>query len=476
MYFCEKLLVMGKYIHLSLLLIFLLVTSVNAQEKDRVLSGVTIDENGARINNVCISDSNGVLLSMTNSDGLFEIPLARKYDITLSHPRFEKSTLSIDPDSFEFVKDKYHAIFMLSDKTASPIVDQDTLKNAEYVVDYNVGKYGIFLIKTDGTQSTLQQLSFRNKILAKLSIDIKFNQIFIDVLDGIHIFSNDSSYQVFSDGERLTLSNGHDLEYFKSHIMSLAAVTDSIAVSSFQYYHGQSINYIMTNLNTSEKSVMCCIDSEAVRHQKDSKVGEHLKHITDQRLKREERFSVIGVENSEFRPNRVFGGDYYHHWSFWYVKNPELNKSYKNKIPYEELLSFRNVYAPLFEVGGKIYIFDFPNDFLCEYNSVGTYIENTEIAFHLSHGYASKFHDNPWDNNIIFDAAREECYAQFKENGKVTLKKINLSNGNVVSSYTIETHDNPHNIHIYNGIVYYMYYKNEAAEYEKRYFSAEMIR
>lgn len=466
---------MRRHIHLSLLLIFLLITSVNAQEKNRILSGVIIDENGTRVNNVCISDNNGVLLSMTNSDGLFEIPLTSKYDITLSHPRFEKSTLSIDPGDFELVDGKYHSIFMLSDRTGLPIVNQDTLTRKEYVVDYNVGKYGIFLIKTDGTQSTLQQLSFRNKILASLSIDMKFNQIFIDVLDGIHIFSNDSSYQVFSDGERLTLSNGHDAEYFKSHIMSLAAVTDSIAVSYFQYYHGQSVNYIMTNLNTNKKSVMCSIDSEVAKHQKDSKVGDHLKNITDQEFETEEFYNFTRRGNSSPNRHHVPTGNL-SHWSFWYAKNPELNNSYKSLIPYKELLSFRNVYAPLVESGGKIYIFDFTTDFICEYNKVGTYIGNTEIAFHLSHGYASKFHDNPWDKNIIFDAARNECYAQFRENGKVTLKKINISNGNIVGSYTIEAHDNPHNIQIHNGIVYYMYFDNTTDEYEKRYFFAEMIK
>lgn len=435
---------MVKRLQLSFLLI-LLAVSVSAQKKDKMLYGVIIDENETRINDVCVSDVNGTLLAMTDSDGVFEIPLMQKIDLTLSHPRFEKSTVPVNPEDFEAIHDKYYTIFMLSDKNDS-IVRQDTLTQKEYVVDYKVGKYGIFMIKTDGTHSTLNQLSFRNKIIASLSIETKFNRLFLDALDGIHIFSNDSSYQVFSDGENLTLAEGLNIEYFKSSIMSLVAVTDSVAISCIKYYHNQSINYIMTNLNTAKASLLCNIDSEAVKHPRDNEI------VTLLRLM-----------------------DYHPNWSFWY-RNPNLNTHWVNKISYKELLSSRQVYAPLINIGNMFYIFDFPDGFLCKYRDDGTFIGNIEIIFHLTHGYATKFHDNPWDNNIIFDAAKKECYAQYKENGKITLKKISLSNGDVVSSYTIERHDNPHNIQIHNGVVYYLYFENGVNEYEKRYFFAEMIK
>ena len=140
------------------------------------------------------------------------------------------------------------------------------------------------------------------------------------------------------------------------------------------------------------------------------------------------------------------------------------------------ILSAKEVYAPIINIDNNIYVFDFTTGLISKYNNVGTFLYNTEIGFHLSHGYSSKYYDNPFDNHILYDAAKKECWAQFRENGKVTLKRIDLKKGKVIGEYAIEKHDNPLNIQIYNGIVYYMYFEKDGGEFEKRYFYAEMIR
>jgi len=425
-----------------------LALSASAQKKDKMLSGVIIDEYETRISEACISDSKGNLLSITNCDGVFQIPLAQEYNITISHPRFKKATVPVDPKNFELIDKKYYAIFVLDEKTIDTINYQDTIAIEEYVVDYKVSKYGIFMIKTDGVHSKLQQISYRNKVLASLSIDFKFDRIFIDALDGIHVYSNDSSYHVYSDGTNLVLADGHDVFYFKSHIMSLATVTDSIAVSYLKYYYGQSIDYMRTNLNTTNQDILCTIDSETARFEGSSAINE----LTEAReIWRRHGYEVYSTRTS-------------------------THDNLKTKIFYKDILTAKEVHAPIINVDNNLYIFDFPDDFIIKYNNIGTFINNIDIAFHLSHGRASRFYDNPFENNIIFDAAKKECWAQFRESGKVTLKKIDLNKGKIVSEYTIEKHENPFNIQIYNGIVYYLYFKNGTGEYEKRYFYAEMIK
>jgi hypothetical protein len=430
------------------LLMISLAFFATAQNKDKMLHGVIMDENETRISEACISNDKGALLAITNYDGVFQIPLARKYDITISHPRFKKATVPVDPENFELIDGKYYAIFILDEKTVDSIDYQDTIARKEYVVDYKVSRYGIFMIKTDGVHSKLQQISYRNKVLASISINYKFDRVFIDALDGIHVYSNDSSYHVYSDGTNLVLAEGHDTEYFISHIKSLAAVTDSMAVSYLKYYYGQSIDYMRTNLNTKYQDILCTIDSETAKYEGSSAIGE----LTEAR-----RFW------------RRFG---YEAYSTRKSTDDDLKKGLK----YKDLLTAKEVYAPIINIDNNLYIFDFPSDFIVKYNNVGTFINNTEIAFHLSHGRASKFYDNPFDNNIIFDPVKKECWAQFRENGKVILKKIDVKKGKVIGEYAIEKHDNPLNIQIYNGIVYYLYFENDGGEFEKRYFYAEMIK
>lgn len=439
---------MVKRLQLTIILILALVLSANAQKKDKILSGVIIDEDENRVEEVCISDSKGKLLSITNRDGIFQIPLGQKYDITISHPRFKKSTIPLDPKSFEPIDGKYYAVFMLSDKATDSIGNKDTIADKEYVVDYKVSKYGIFLIKTDGIHSKLQQISYRNKVLASLPINNKFDQVYIDVLDGIHILSSDSSYNVYSDGTELSLLEGQKLNYFKSRIMSLAAVTDSIAVSYLKYYYGQSVDYYRTNLNTKKQDILCTIDSETVKREGSS-------------------------ASSELAESRSLWGRLGYGV---YSTRTSTGGNYKNKIPYDVVLSAKEVYAPIINIDNNLYVFDFTTGLICKYNNVGTFLYNTDIGFHLSHGYSSKYYDNPFDNHILYDAAKKECWAQYRENGKVTLKKISLSKGKIIGEYTIEKHNNPLNIQIYNGIVYYLYFENDGGDYEKRYFYAEMIK
>lgn len=430
------------------LLLISFVFAATAQNKEKMLHGVILDEHETRISEACISDDKGMLIDITNYEGVFQIPLNRKYNITISHPRFKKATVPVDPKDFELIDGKYYAIFMMEDKTTDSIDYQDTIARKEYVVDYKVSKYGVFMIKTDGIHSKLQQISYRNKVLASQSIDIRFNQVFIDALNGIHIYSNDSSYNVYSDGAKISLNKGHDLNYFISHIMSLSAVTDSIAVSYLKYYYGQSIDYIRTNLNTKYQDILCTIDSETAKYEGSSAVGEL-------------------AENRRFW--RSLGYNIY-------STRKSTDDDLKKRLTHKELLTLKEVYAPIFNIDNNLYVFDFPNDFIVNYNHLGSYTGNTEIVFHISHGRASKFYDNPFDNNIIFDPVKKECWAQFRENGKVTLKKIDVKKGKVIGEYAIEKHDNPLNIQIYNGIVYYMYFENDGGDYEKRYFYAEMIK
>lgn len=438
---------MARRFQIVLFLLFALVFSASAQKKDKILSGVIIDENENRVEEACISDSKGKLLSITNCDGIFQIPLGQKYDITISHPRLKKSTIPLDPKKFDPIDGKYYALFMLSDRTTDSIGDQDTIARKECVVDYKISKYGIFMIKTDGVNTKLQQISFRNKILASLPISNKFGQVYIDVLDGIHVLSSDSSYNVYSDGTNISLMEGHNLDYFQSYIMSLAAVTDSIAVSYMKYYYGQSVDYYRTNFNTKKQDILCTIDSETAKREGSSASSElaYARQIGSQ----------LGIR--------------------YYSTRTSTGSKYKSRIPDDVILSAKEVYAPIINIDNNLYIFDFTTGLISKYNNVGTFLYNTEIGFHLSHGYSSKYYDNPFDNHILYDAAKKECWAQFRENGKVTLKKISLSKGKVIGEYTIEKHDNPLNIQIYNGIVYYLYFENDGGNYEKRYFYAEMM-
>lgn len=118
----------------------------------------------------------------------------------------------------------------------------------------------------------------------------------------------------------------------------------------------------------------------------------------------------------------------------------------------------QEIYVPLLNVDNKIYIFDFQKDYVYKYDNEGKYLGKLEISFHLKSKYARRDAlDNPWDKKLIYDKSGKECYAQFMSDGTVTLKKIDLKTGNIVSTHVLDDHYFPENIQVYDGVVYYQF-------------------
>ena len=66
------------------------------------------------------------------------------------------------------------------------------------------------------------------------------------------------------------------------------------------------------------------------------------------------------------------------------------------------------------------------------------------------------------------DAVQGKCYGQFITDGMVTLKEINLKNGNVGESYKLDRHYFPAKIQVYDGYVYYLFLDSRKQNGDKR--------
>lgn len=75
---------------------------------------------------------------------------------------------------------------------------------------------------------------------------------------------------------------------------------------------------------------------------------------------------------------------------------------------------------------------------------------------------------NPWDENVIVDVAKGKCYGQFITDGMVTLKEINLKNGNVGEAYKLDQHYFPTKIQVYDGYAYYLFLDSRKQNGDRR--------
>lgn len=112
---------------------------------------------------------------------------------------------------------------------------------------------------------------------------------------------------------------------------------------------------------------------------------------------------------------------------------------------------YQNLYAPLFNYGDSVLIFDHHSNRIYLYNSIGIKLDSTEIHYHENR--SSKF-----KNEIITDEEQKTFYGIFEKSGVKNLRKINPISGEsreIVNLY----YAYPEKIKVRNHKVYYIYRK-----------------
>ena len=400
---------------------------VKASAQDSKVLNVNVivsDTTGKVLKDVAIYNSSQHLIGITNDFGTTTITAHLGDAAVFSHISYEPKTMKISDENM---------LVVLNAKT-NILPEAEIVENAPHlayknkdvwIVDYIVGGEGITAITTTGKTSHLLHLGFEQDTLSIRHIDIKYENLFRDVFGNIHLVGPDSTYQVYSDGEQMHLLYGVMREKFDKTFAPIAALTDCVLVTKQAFYYGQEFAFFKVNRKTKKTELLCDIYGESLEMAKN-------------------------WDRDNIRMRRLQNID----TSLFYnpVESPEYRSEVVDNI-YKKLM-LKELYVPVFNLNNHIYIFDFQKDAIYKYNDLGDYVDRVEIAFHR--GFRNSINKN-WDNKIIFDAAQNECYAQFAKDGIVTLKKINLKTGNIDASYTLDSHVFPENIQIYNGTVYYKF-------------------
>ncbi len=414
------------YVLLVISILFALSPITIFAQNDKVLNVNVIvsDTTGKTLKDVAIYNSKQKLIGITDNFGTTTITAHLGDAVMFSHISYEQKTVKISDENM---------IVVLQAKT-NMLPEAEIVENAPHlayknkevwIVDYIVGNEGITAITTTGKNSHLLHLSFEQDTLSIRQIDTKYESLFRDVFGNIHLVGPDSTYQVYSDGEKMHLLYGVMREKFDKTFAPIAALTDSILVTKQAFYYGQEWAFFKVNRNTLKTEFLCDI------------YGESLEMAKNWDRDNNRMLRLQSIDPSLF---------------YNQVETPEYRSEVVDNI-YKKLM-LKELYVPVFNVNNHIYIFDFQKDAIYKYNNLGDYVDRVEIAFYR--GFRNSINKN-WDNKIIFDAAQNECYAQFTKDGIVTLKKINLKNGNIDASYTLDSHVFPENIQIYNGTVYYKF-------------------
>ncbi len=415
-------------------------------QKENALVSVEIivsDNQGNVLKDVAIYNSKNRLIGITNHEGISWITAYYSDAIIFSHLSFEPKVVKIsESDLYEREFNDFVMIVTLEQKThilpEVTIVEnapQLAYENKEvWVLDYSVDEKGIMAVTSDGHKSYLLHLGFEQDTISIKRIDKKLDVLFRDILyqdlfGNTHLMSLDSAFQIHSVKGDLQLLYGVTLEKHNSTFKNIEALTDSIIVTKKKLYSGQEVVYFSTNRNDGKTEVLCDVYGSSREMAKNWRMDEI-------RLRR-----ALEPGKSEF--------------SNPYEKPFEWESFEADML---KRVMLQEIYVPLLNIDDKIYIFDFQKDYIYKYDKEGKYLDKTEISFHLKSKYARcDALDNPWDKKLIYDKARKECYAQFISDGTITLKKIDLENGNIINTYILDDHYFPENIQVYDGVIYYQF-------------------
>lgn len=417
-------------------------------QKDDAFVNVEIivsDNQGNVLKDVAIYNSNNRLIGITNHEGITWISARYSDVIIISHLSFEPKVIKIS-ESDLYEKEFNNFIMIMTLEQKSHVLPEVTVvekkpqlayENKEvWVLDYSVDKKGIMAVTSDGKKSYLLHLGFEQDTISIKEIDKKLDILYREILyrdifGNTHLMSLDSAFQIHSVKDDLQLLYGVTLEKHQSTFKSIEALTDSIIVTKKKLYSGQEVVYFYTNRNNGKTEVLCDVYGSSLEMAKNWRIDEiRMKRATS--------------AGNEFAAN---------------------NKNYERPIERESLeedmlkrVMLQEIYVPLLNIDNKIYIFDFQKDYIYKYDEKGKYLGKTEISFHLKSRYARRDAlDNPWDKKLIYDKARKEVYAQYISSGTVTLKKIDLENGNIINTYVLDDHYFPENIQVYDGVIYYQF-------------------
>lgn len=117
---------------------------------------------------------------------------------------------------------------------------------------------------------------------------------------------------------------------------------------------------------------------------------------------------------------------------------------------------YRELYAPFYRVGARLYVFDFYKDQLGKYDLSGNLVGALPLDFHLEPKKSG------W-KSVIQDSKTKQMYCVYEKNEKYSLGLINAQTGEVEERVNLHF-KNVSQIKIHNGMIYYVYRPFESTQ------------
>lgn len=456
-----------KKISIFTLLLLFLASSLIAQTEGEVFTveALVCDSVGTAIKDVAVYDAKNNLRSVTNQDGIARIATRLGETLYFSHVSFNNKLVGIEKKVLiEDTEGHYSMLVVMQHKTNS-LQEVTVTENASHlayenktvwIMDYKVQDDGIYMVAGDGTASVLLHLDFEQDTISLKPVASKYQKLYQDAFGNLHLIGPDSTYQIYCDSKQLHLLYGTKIDVFRQKLEPVKIVTDSIMVLQNYANMQQQLVYLMVNRNNKQISVMADLNGTAAEMARNARTDV----IRDQKMDMletefQEMPPIKGVTEGTLRSN-------------FRTDEIDVERRKLMVMNFYNRIRFKPIFCPAIPIRDSIYIFDFQNNNLLKFDNLGHHTSTCGIDFHKTGYFKNLEMKNPWDEKLIVDAVTGQCFAQFSNDGIVTLKEIDLNDGKVKREIRLTDHSFPQNIQVYNGEVYYLFLNNTQTTRDRR--------
>lgn len=410
-----------------------LFSNLGWSQSEIIIKGKVINELGAPVKNASVQID--IHNARTNSNGIFILKnqnfpahitvksgLYNAFEDILLFPEKWKDTLmvSVVLTSKETQLDEVTI-------TANDIFWAYPRKQAN-VMDFKIQPDGnMLLCCSDEHNYFLRHLNPMGEKIYETAIRKHPKQLRQDCGGRVHLVYKDSIYETSVVGQSVGIFS--PVPYYKAiGLIDNCSYSDDTSIIIRSYlYQNQYLDYrLITKKTRNTKLLYVCQDRQKTRQLKD--------YQRDNKLTVSEILRQSDANHSDNLSN----------------KYSELKKDRDRWTTQQfyNLVVFKPLYAPLFELNDSLFIFDHINDSAIVFTKSGIRVRSFPISYQYFKG---------WKSELIPNIEKTQVYARFESDGITCLKKINLANGKVESEVKIKKHIFPEHIQIREDFIYYLY-------------------
>lgn len=404
------------YLSTALLLLLLVFTVRSTAQQRSVIHGRCIDLRKQPIQGVNIYSTDSLLLSVSDKNGRFTVNKVKVGDtLCLSHVTYEYTRFVIEQEDFAkkevpmMLLENAYGLMEVEIVGSAPVIAYRNRVNS--VIDYEINDMGFYMIayRQDGNCSLLHT-TMNFDTLSVLPIRRKFQRLYKDVYNQIHLIGNDSTYQIGHRQYRgqymnMELFYGMQRDEFYALMGNNVLANDKVFIVANYGDNGQEIYYNYYEI--------------------DSHKGYFMEYVSDNG----------GLDLAEnFRKFGGRGGG----------------------------LFLKAIYDPVFETHDTIFLFNFEADKIIYFNHEAQRLGWRWITFHRERTWDNKWQmRKEWKKLVLLDEVQSRFYAVFEEEGVMILKQIDLKTGKADEVAKLTGFPFVTNPQVHDGVLYFLYSKED---------------